>query len=157
MNASVTWQQRMTFSGESDTGFIVPIGTSKRIGGDDDGFRPMELVATGLAGCTALDTISILQKKRQDITDFSVHVSADQAEEHPRVFTHIKINYQVTGHSVDENAVSRAIQLSAERYCPVQGMLSQIMPIELDYQIFEAVDDGERELIASGTYEKNSS
>lgn len=156
MNASVTWQHRMTFTGESDTGFTVPIGTSESVGGDDDGFRPMELVATGLAGCTALDTISILQKKRQDITDFSVHVSADQAKEHPRVFTHIKILYQVTGHGVDENAVLRAIQLSAERYCPVQGMLSQIIPIELDYQIFEPGENGDRELIASGTYEKNS-
>lgn len=156
MNASVTWQHRMTFTGESDTGFTVPIGTSKDVGGDDDGFKPMELVATGLAGCTALDTISILQKKRQDITGFSVHVSADQAKEHPRVFTHIKIYYQVTGHGVDENAVLRAIQLSAERYCPVQGMLSQIIPIELEYQIFEAGDNGDRELIASGNYGKNN-
>jgi putative redox protein len=150
MNAKVTWQNNLTFTGEADTGYSVPLGASKEVGGDEDGFRPMELIATGLAGCTAMDTISILQKKRQDITAFEVHVSGDRAEEHPRVFTHIVIDYQITGHGVDEKAVKRAIQLSAERYCPAQGMLSQVVPIELKYQIFEARENQEPELIKSG-------
>jgi putative redox protein len=113
----------------------------------------MELIATGLAGCTAMDTISILQKKRQDVTDFEVNVHAERAEEHPRVFTHIKIEYQITGHGVDESAVLRAIGLSAKRYCPAQGMLSQIVPIDLEYQIFEARENGARELVVSREYQ----
>jgi putative redox protein len=99
-----------------------------------------------------MDTISILQKKRQDITNFEVKVDAERAAEHPRVFTHIKIEYQVTGHGVDEDAVLRAIELSARRYCPAQGMLSQIVPIELHYQIFEAGENGNKELVAAGEY-----
>lgn len=157
MNATVKWHQKLTFTGTADTGFSVPLGGSQQVGGDNDGFRPMELIATGLAGCTAMDTISILLKKRQRVEDFQVDVHAERSEEHPRVFTHIKIDYQVTGHSVDENAVKRAIKLSAERYCPAQAMLGQVVPIELEYQIFEAHDNGEREMISSGKYQQSKS
>ena len=153
MEAKVIWHQGLSFTGTADTGYLVPIGANPRVGGDDDGFRPMELIATGLAGCTGMDTISILQKKRQNVTDFEVKVDAQRAEEHPRVFTHIKIEYQITGHGVDESAVLRAIQLSAKRYCPAQGMLSQIVPIDLEYQIFEAGEDGARNLVTSGEYQ----
>lgn len=154
MNANVKWHKRLTFTGTADTGFSVPLGGSPAVGGDNDGFRPMELIATGLAGCTAMDTISILQKKRQDVTDFEVKVHAERAQEHPQIFTHIRIKYQITGQAVDEKAVLRAIKLSAERYCPAQGMLSQIIPIELQYQIFEAGENGDRELVTSGEYQK---
>ena len=152
MEAKVIWHKGLSFTGTADTGYLVPIGANPRVGGDDDGFRPMELIATGLAGCTAMDTVSILQKKRQEVTEFEVKVDAQRAEEHPRVFTHIKIEYQITGHGVDEGAVLRAIQLSAKRYCPAQGMLSQIVPIDLEYKIFEAGEDGDRQLTASGEY-----
>ena len=153
MNAKVIWHQGLSFTGTADTGYLVPLGASPSVGGNDDGFRPMELIATGLAGCTAMDTISILQKKRQEVTDFEVNVHTERAEEHPRVFTHIKIEYQITGHAVDERAVLRAIKLSAERYCPAQGMLTQVVPIDLEYQIYEAGENGERELVASGDYQ----
>ena len=154
MEAKVTWHQGLTFTGTADTGFSVPLGGSSASGGEDDGFRPMELIATGLAGCTAMDTISILRKKRQELTAFEVEVHADRATEHPRVFTHIKIDYLITGNEVDEKAVIRAIELSARRYCPVQGMLSQIVPIELHYQIFETGENGDRKLITSGVYQQ---
>jgi putative redox protein len=152
MNAKVVWKSGLSFNGTADTGFVVPLGASADVGGDEDGFRPMELFATGLAGCTAMDTISILQKKRQEITAFEVQVDADQAQEHPRVFTHIKIEYLITGHAIDEEAVLRAIQLSAERYCPAQGMLSQIVPIDLEYQIFEERENQEPDLVTSGIF-----
>jgi putative redox protein len=152
MNATVKWQKGLTFTGTADSGFSVPLGGSLRVGGDNDGFRPMELIATGLAGCTAMDSISILQKKRQEVTDFEVNVHAERAEEHPRVFTHIKIVYQITGHAVDEGAVLRAIKLSSERYCPAQGMLAKVVPIDLEYQIYEAGENGDRKLVVSGEY-----
>jgi putative redox protein len=103
----------------------------------------MELLAVGLAGCTAMDVISILQKKRQQVTVFEVQVHADRAAQHPKIFTAATIEYFVTGHAVDETAVQRAIELSAARYCPAQAMFSKIMPITLKYHIFE--DDGHEE------------
>jgi putative redox protein len=156
MKASVKWHQRLTFTGTADSGFSVPLSGNPKYGGDNDGFRPMELIATGLAGCTAMDTISILQKKRQEVTDFEVEVHAERANEHPNVFTHLRINYQVTGKSINEEAVRRAIKLSAERYCPAQAMLGQIAPIDLEYQIFEAGEDGQRQLTVSGDYQQTN-
>jgi putative redox protein len=131
MDAKVVWKNRMTFSGSADSDFIIPLGTSPEVGGDDDGPRPMELLAIGLAGCTAMDVISILQKKKQEVTAFEVRVHADRAEEHPRVFTRIVMEYVVSGNKVDRTAVERAVQLSSEKYCPAQAMFKKIVPLEL--------------------------
>jgi putative redox protein len=152
MDVKVSWQGRLSFTGTADSGFSVPLGTEPSLGGDDDGFRPMELILVGLAGCTAMDVISILSKKRQDITDFEAQVHGKRAAEHPRVFTEAQIVYQVTGRAVDEAAVVRAIELSATRYCPAQAMFSKLMPIELEYNIYEDEGDGKRRPVKSGSY-----
>jgi putative redox protein len=152
MEAKVKWHGRMTFHGAADTGFSVPLGSEPGVGGDNDGFRPMELIAIGLAGCTAMDVISILSKKRQEVTDFEVQVHARRAEEHPKVFTGAVIEYFVSGRQVDEAAVVRSIELSALRYCPAQAMLGKLMPIELKYHLFEDQGEGERVLVKSGVY-----
>ena len=152
MDAKVTWQGRMTFTGTAQTGFTVPLGAHPDVGGDNDGFRPMELMAISLAGCTAMDVISILRKKRQDVTDFEVRVHTESADSHPRVFTSAVIEYHVTGHEVQEAAVVRSIELSARRYCPAQAMLGKAMPITLKYHIYEDEGDGKRALVKRGTY-----
>jgi putative redox protein len=85
MDAKVVWHGDMTFTGKADTGFEVPLGAHPMVGGANDGFRPMELMAVSLAGCTAMDVISILKKKRQDVTDYEVKVHAEQADQHPKV------------------------------------------------------------------------
>ena len=155
MTAKVTWQHNLTFTGTADSGFEVPLGTEAGVGGNDAACRPMELNAAGLAGCTAMDVISILNKKRQDVTAFEVVVNTERAAEHPKVFTSAVIDYFITGHNVDEAAVRRAIELSAERYCPAQAMLGQVMPIELCYQIFEDEGNGQRRPVSSGAYDPN--
>jgi len=152
MEAKVNWHGGLTFDATAETGFTVPLGAAAAVGGAEDGFRPMEMFAIGLAGCTAMDVISILTKKRQDVTDFEVQVYAEQAQEHPKTFTRAAIEYLVTGNNVDESAVVRAIELSTLRYCPAQAMLGKIMPIELKYHIFEPQEDGERNLVKSGSY-----
>ena len=152
MDAKVHWKGRLTFTGQADSGFTLPLGSEVEKGGDDDGFRPMELLAIGLAGCTAMDVISILSKKRQEVTDFDVQVHAERAAEHPKVFTKAVIEYTVVGRNVDEVAVLRAIELSATRYCPAQAMFSKIMPMELKYFIYEDQGEGQRTLAKSGVY-----
>ncbi|NMB62649.1 MAG: OsmC family protein [Chloroflexi bacterium] len=131
MDAKVVWKQKMSFEGTSDSGFRVPLGTVQALGGDDDGFRPLELLAIGLAGCTAMDVISILTKKKQDVRDFEVKVHAERAEEHPKVFTHLTIEYVVSGQNIDRSAVERAVELSETKYCPAQAMFKKITPIDL--------------------------
>ena len=137
MDAKVVWKERMSFTGSAESGIPVPLGTSPDVGGDNDGLRPMELLAIGLAGCTAMDVISILIKKKQEVTGFEVQVHADRAEEHPQVFTRIVIEYIVYGHDVERAAVERAVQLSAKKYCPAQAMFRKVVPIELKISLKE--------------------
>ena len=152
MNAKVVWQKGLTFTGSADSGFRVSLGASPSVGGDDDGFRPMELIATGLAGCTAMDVISILTKKREKITAFEVSVNAERAEKHPKVFTAAIIEFHITGNDVKHDSVLRAIELSSEIYCPAQAMFNQLMPISVKYFIYE--DQGEKPplLVAESEY-----
>jgi len=152
VEAKVIWKGGLKLDGTADTGFHVPISADLAVGGDGQGFKPMELIATGLAGCTALDVISILRKKRQDVTDFEVRVHARRSPEHPKVFIQALIEYFVTGHGVDEAALVRSIELSATRYCPAQAMFNGVFPIELKYHIFEEGENGERKLLKSGEY-----
>jgi len=138
MDAKVTWKGRMSFEASAASGFTLPLGTDPAVGGDNDGFRPMELLAIGLAGCTAMDVVSILQKKRQNVTGFEVRIDTERAQEHPKVFTHVKVEYVIDGHQVDSAAVERAIELSLTKYCPAQAMLAKAVKIEHTYLINEA-------------------
>ncbi len=149
MEATITLLDRMTFSAVSDSGHAVRIDTGLESGGDDSAARPIELVAMALGSCTAMDVISILRKKKQDVTNFEVLVHAEKAEEHPKVFTGAVLTYVVSGRGVEEAAVRRAIELSAQKYCPVHSMLSKVFPIELNYSILDA----EGCLITSGAFE----
>jgi putative redox protein len=138
MEAKVIWNNKLSFTGSAAKAFTVPLDAELEVGGGEDGFEPMELIAIGLAGCTAMDTISILQKKRQDVTAFEVQVHAERALEFPKVFTHIFIEYIVEGHNVDPIAVERSIELSATKYCPAQAMLGKVCKIEHKYSIKDA-------------------
>lgn len=137
MDASVVWKYGMSFTGSADSGFAIDLGTDASVGGADDGFRPMELILTGLAGCTAMDVVSILSKKRQKITGFEVRTHADRAADHPKVFTAIHLHYVVRGEGIDSAAVERAMELSATKYCPAQAMFAQVAPITMSYEIVE--------------------
>jgi putative redox protein len=138
MDIHINWNGKLAFAGHNADGFTLPMDAEPEVGGESNGFEPMELIAIGLAGCTAMDTISILQKKRQDVTAFEVKVHTDRATEFPKVFTNILINYIVEGHNIDPAAVERSIELSATKYCPVQAMLSKVCKIEHEYSIKNA-------------------
>jgi putative redox protein len=150
MEAKVVWQGNMAFQGSADTDIKIPLDAAEDVGGENSGSQPMVLIAIGLAGCTAMDVISILKKKREDITNFDVKVSLDRAQTHPKVFTKALIEYTITGHYVSEAAVTRSIELSATRYCPAQAMFNQLFPIDLKYYIYEDKGNGADELIVSG-------
>lgn len=138
LNASVTLKDGMSFDGTSESGFIVNLGASEAVGGANDGFRPMELMLISLAGCTAMDVISILRKKRQNVSYFRVDVQAERATAHPKVFTDILLTYNVGGNAVEDAAVARSIELSLTTYCPAHAMLSQAVTIRHQYKINDA-------------------
>jgi len=130
METKVTWKGKLAFDAKAGSGFSLPLDTAKASGGDENGFRPMELLLVGLAGCTAMDVISILQKKRQEVTGFEVAVNGERASEHPKIYTHIVVEYRVKGNNIDPAAVERAVELSETKYCSANAMLSKAARIE---------------------------
>jgi putative redox protein len=138
LEAKVHWNQKMSFTGVAPSGFPLALDAGPDVGGEGQGLRPMELIALGLAGCTAMDVISILAKKRQRVKGFEVLFSGERAPEHPKVFTKIHLEYVVSGINVDPEAVERAIQLSEEKYCPAQAMLRCSVEIEHGVTILES-------------------
>ena len=140
MDVLLNWKGGMSFEGAGDSGFVQKLDAEEAVGGGNSAARPMEFIALGLAGCTAMDVISILRKKKQPVTDFKIMLHVDRAEEHPKVFSRAVIEYLVTGENVDEAALLRAIELSVEKYCPAQAMLSKAFPMKLIYKILS--EDG---------------
>jgi len=138
MEAKATWQGDMAFLGTADTGFEVRMDAGEASGGHNSGFRPTELLAMGTVGCTGMDVISILRKKRAEVSALEVRVHVDQAETYPRVFTKMQIEYVVTGKNIKRADVERAVELSKEKYCPCIAMFKQVMEIEYLITIHEA-------------------
>ncbi len=128
MNAKVTWQKELQFVGMADSGFPVELDSHSS---PETGVGPMEMVAIALAGCTGMDVISILLKKREDISAFEVKVNAERADDYPKRFIKAVLEYVVHGHGVDEASVRRAIELSVTKYCSVYATLKNSFPIGL--------------------------
>lgn len=135
-SASVTLAEGMHFIGEID-GFRVDLDADEEVGGVNAGARPMHLLLLGMAGCTAMDVISILRKKRQQVTGLSVEVRGEREEGHPRVYRSAELVYRVRGRNIDPAAVERAIELSETRYCPAIAMLGATARIASRYEIEE--------------------
>jgi putative redox protein len=139
MDATVTWKTGMSFTGKGHTSnFTLPLGADPKVGGENDGFRPTELLLVGLAGCTAMDVVSILQKKRQALSGLEVKVHGERAADDPQRFTSFLVEYVVRGKGIDTNAVTRAVELSETKYCSVMATLRTAGPIELKITILEA-------------------
>ena len=130
------WVGETAFIGRNLTGGSVQIGTFQ----DQPGLGPMELLLVGVAGCTGMDIVSILSKKRQKIEKFEVHIKGKRAEIHPRVFTEIEVIYKFWGDKVEPKMVEQAIRLSEEKYCSASAMLSATARIKSNY-IIHQVDD----------------
>ncbi len=125
--ARLVWQEGLRFEAEVPGGHRLVLDSPK---GTNAGPSPMALVLVALAGCTAMDVISILQKMRQPVTGLEVVVEAERAPEHPKVYTGYQVTYIVRGAGVERSAVERAVSLSEEKYCSVGAMLGQAAPIE---------------------------
>ncbi len=137
--ASATLASGMHFLGEID-GFHMDLDADETVGGVGAGPRPHRLLLLALAGCTAMDVISILRKKRQQVSGLNVVVQGSRAEQHPKVYTQINVLYRVRGNNVDPQAVERSIELSKTRYCPVIGMLGKVAEVTTRYEVEEETE-----------------
>jgi putative redox protein len=116
------WRGGFSFEGITEAGQTVPMD-SPVAPGVPTGPSPMELLLISLAGCTAMDVISILRKKRQDVTGLEINVIGDRVEEHPKRYTDIELEFVIHGRDVDPGAVARAIELSEGKYCSISAGL----------------------------------
>ncbi len=137
MDAILTLQNQLHFTAVADSGFTVHMDTKAPAGEASQGASPMELLMIGLAGCTAMDVVSILRKKRQNLTGFEIRIHGDRATEHPKVFTDFELEYIVRGVDIDPSAVERAILLSVENYCSVHAMLEKAAHIRTRFTIIQ--------------------
>ncbi len=135
-NASVTLEGGMHFVGDVG-GFRVDTDADGRFGGAGDGPQPLRLLLLAVAGCTAMDVISILRKKRQRVSGLEVEARGSRVDEHPGVYREIEPVYRVRGKGVDPKAVGRAIEPSEARYCPAIATVGQAARIDGRYEIEE--------------------
>jgi putative redox protein len=133
--AKVTFVNGMQFVGTADSGHAIVMDGPSSVGGNNTGPRPMELLLMAFGGCTGMDVISILRKKKQDVTGLELNVNGEMAKDHPHMYTAIHIEYNVKGRDISEDAVKRAIELSLERYCSVGATLSKAAKITHSYNI----------------------
>ncbi len=141
MKARIKWVEGATFLGESGSGHAVVMDGPPESGGRNLGVRPMEMLLLGMGGCASFDVVSILKKSRQPITDCIAEITAQRADDEPKVFTQIHIHFIVSGEGLKEKQVARAVSLSAEKYCSASIMLGKTAKISHDYQIRGGVDE----------------
>lgn len=134
MKSTVTLKDKMHFMGDLQ-GFQIPLDAAEEFGGQGKGMRPKELSLTSLAGCTAMDVISILRKMQIEPDAFTVEADSELTDTHPRIFAWIKLTYRLRGKDIPYAKVEKAVKLSQDRYCGVSAMLSKSTRIDWEIQI----------------------
>jgi putative redox protein len=134
IQAQLKWVDGLQFVARADGGPALVIDNSENAAGPS----PMEFVLMGVAGCTGMDVISIMQKKRANVSRFEVTITGERAEEHPKRYTHILVEYVLYGHDIQPKAVERAIELSETKYCSAIASLNA--RFEHSYRIVEETE-----------------
>jgi putative redox protein len=137
LSATVDLLDGMAFRATSGTGHVVVMDAAPEVGGGDSGGRPMEMLLLGLGGCTGMDVISMLRKMRQDVSSYQIRLRGERATEHPKIFTAITVEHVVRGRALGLEAVKRAVELSATRYCSAAAMLGRAAHIDETYRIID--------------------
>lgn len=131
------WKENMAFDSQIDN-HTLRIDTNAPMG-DDTGPSPKKVLLASLTGCTGMDVVSLLKKMRVDFTNFEMDVEADLTEEHPKVYSEIRLIYRVFGNQLNKEKIKKAVDLSQERYCGVNAMLRKNSPINYSIEYIEEV------------------
>ncbi len=133
--ARVTFVDGLQFVGQADSGHAVVMDGDVEVGGKNTGSRPMEMLLMGIGGCSGMDVISILRKKKENVTGLEIKIKGQKAENYPKKFTDINLEFIVTGKNVSEEAVKKAVELSMEKYCSVKATLEGSAKISWSWKI----------------------
>jgi len=135
MKAIIKQIKGLSFVGKSDSNHWVTIDGPKDFYGSEAASRPKELLLLSLGSCTGSDVAAILKKKKIKLSNFELLLNAEVAEEHPKVFTKIHIEFIFQGNNLDSKQLERAIELSQKKYCPITQMLKSSVKITTSYKI----------------------
>lgn len=120
---------------------IIPMDSSLETGGQGAGYRPLTMLLVGLGGCMAMDVMSILRKKHQEFNHFEIKFTdVQQAEEYPKIYTHIHMHVTASGPKITEEALARSLELAYTKYCPVNAMLSKAAQITYSYEVLPVIE-----------------
>jgi len=135
MKTTTKWVEALAFDAIADTGHSVRIDTSVEGGGLNSGMNPKKMLLGALNGCSGMDVVDILKKMKVDFSDLEIISEAEQTEDHPKVFTFIKMLYRIHAKPEDLDKVKRAVALSQEKYCGISAMLAKHCPIEYSIEL----------------------
>ncbi len=133
---NVQWKEGMYFEAEVE-GYKIAIDADPEFGGQGKGPRPKPLMMVALAGCTAMDIVSLLNKMRVDFENLNTVVEGELTEEHPKHFTKMKVIYELKGENIDLKKVQKAVDLSKEKYCGVSHSYKKVMELEYEIRILD--------------------
>lgn len=138
----VRWSSKRQLVGWDEHGHGVVMDASSEYKGEGTGPRPIELVLYALGGCTAMDVVSVLEKKRQDVRGIELVITGTQREDdYPHYYEAVEVEYVVTGRDVSSAAVERAIELSESKYCSVKGMFGEHVRVTTSYRVVDVAED----------------
>lgn len=137
LDAKIVHIDGLQFVGETRSGHAMILDGDQGVGGKNTGPRPMELLLLGIGGCSGMDVISILEKKKQQVTGFEVFVKGVKAEEYPKRLTDLNLEFVVKGKNISEEAVKKSIDLSMNKYCSVKATLEGSAKISFSYRIVQ--------------------
>lgn len=137
IKAKMKWAGGIKFEGVSEFGLPIAIDGTAKAGGTENGYKPTELLLFGVAGCTGIDVVRILQKMRQDLTGIEIEVLGFHPDEYPKPFNKIEIKYTFRGKNLEKKKVEKAINLSEEKYCMVSQTLKGTAEVVTSYTIVE--------------------
>ncbi len=137
MNTTVRWIDGMMMVGESASGHAIVMDGPEELGGKNLGVRPMEMLLLGMGGCTTVDVVSTLKKMRENVQDCRVEISAKRADEHPKVFTAIHLHFIVEGDNLNDKKITKAVSLSADKYCSASIMLAKTATVTHDFEVIQ--------------------
>ena len=135
LTARMTWAGGLKFEGTSVFGHKIATDAAKEAGGKEEGFKPTELLLFGIAGCTGIDVVRILEKQKQQLRSLEIRLTAHQNEDYPRPFHTIEVKYIASGPNLDEKKLAQAIELSESKYCVVSQTLEHETKVVTSYEV----------------------
>ena len=135
MKGTVRFLGKVRFQARADSGHSLTIDGPAEVGGENQGFRPMELMLLGLAGCMAFDVLMILRKMRQEMISYQVNIEGERAEEAPRVYTTVRMEHVFQGSNLNPHSIQRAIEMAESTYCSASAMFAKTAKIINQYRI----------------------